>query len=646
MKNQKYWIVICGLLIGGILLFLVSSTEAQTSSWEETYFLTKVSQEMSFEEKVRQLKRRAEHLKKNYVFNTLSEIDLSAREQIVINTNSSVPQTNFVPLRQEKVVEEHIPVEEPIAQEDQPFYVPVCPIVDSPESLPKEEKSQNSSLSQDVSTESSQKTTVEATGKVKKSPCDVKQYPCDSKKLPSQVKKAPCCAKAEPVAEEVDYWEQDIREQTIMDIERNSKIDKAFQEAKDIMQTEKKTAQIKPAPEKPTPVILTAGDVIRAVIKKPYSEKEIDLDFDDTSLTDIFMTLGEAAQMNIVLDPMLRNNKLDLHLKKVSIEESLLLISQTYDLGFKRIGQSLFVTHKDKLRDQNLISKVIRLKNLNVEEAQVLIGDLLDTVNISEEINSLIVVGEPEEILQIEKLLAQVDRPQPQVILEAKIVELNKDALKDLGVDWSDQITLSHQESGRPVDFDNIEDAPDSAAKIFSVARNPIQFNMVIKMLENQNKAKVLSNPRITTLNDKEAEIFVGDRIPYTVTNVTGGVATTDVRWVEPGIRLAITPTIIENNFVVIKVEPEVSFIFAFRGPNDEFPQVKTREATAYVRVKNNEPFILGGLLNQEDKKNLFKVPMLGDIPLLGNLFSYEEHSVTDTELIITIIPTIVQGES
>ena len=129
------------------------------------------------------------------------------------------------------------------------------------------------------------------------------------------------------------------------------------------------------------------------------------------------------------------------------------------------------------------------------------------------------------------------------------------------------------------------------------------------------------------------------------MTTISGGVATTDVRFEEPGLRLKITPSIIEEDFVVIKVEPEVSFIFGFRGPDDQFPWVKKRQATAYVRVKNNQPFILGGILNQEDKKNLYKVPMLGNIPLLGNLFSYKKDTVTDTELIITVVPTIVHGE-
>ena len=161
-------------------------------------------------------------------------------------------------------------------------------------------------------------------------------------------------------------------------------------------------------------------------------------------------------------------------------------------------------------------------------------------------------------------------------------------------------------------------------------------------MLENDNKAKILSNPRVITLNNQQSEIFVGDRIPYTITTVAGGVATTEVRFVEPGIRLRITPSIIDRDFVVIKIEPEVSFIFAFRGPQDQYPWVKTRNATAYVRVPNNQPFVLGGLLNQEDKKNFYKIPFLGSLPILGKLFSYQKHTTTDSELIITVTPIIL----
>ena len=450
----------------------------------------------------------------------------------------------------------------------------------------------------------------------------------------------------EPKSVQSGYTEQeltaDVKDQDMDYLRSRSKIDESYIEAKSI----KLNKGTKPDTSKdPVPVIQTDEEIIRSLIKQPYKDKRIDLDFDEVKLSDIFMTLGKAADVNVVIDPAYKSLLLDLHLKQVTLEEAFILIGNAYDLGFKRVSQSLYVTGKEKIKSENSVSKVLKLKNVSVKEAETLVEDLVDNISISEELNSIIVTGDPKMIQDVEAILYGIDKPQPQVILEAKIIEVNKDALKELGVDWQDEIRISSQEGGRPLDLDDDENPSSSIYRIARFQRTPLQFETAIKMLENQNKAKILSNPRVSTLNDKEAEIFVGDRLPYTVTNVAGGVVTTEVRWVEPGIRLTITPSIIEDDFVVIKVEPEVSFIFAFRGPNDEFPHVKTREATAFVRVEDRQPFVLGGLLSQEDKANLFKVPFLGDVPLLGNLFSYEQNTITDTELIITITPTIVHGQ-
>lgn len=438
-------------------------------------------------------------------------------------------------------------------------------------------------------------------------------------------------------------WGGEIRKQSVETIQSYQKFDETLQEAASFQPISEAGPQ---GPEEEILPTMTDHEIIRSLLKPEFQDKRIDLDFDEIKIGDIIMTLAKTGNFNTVLDPALKNNQIDLHLTNVTIKEALMLLANAYNLGFKRVEDSLYITSRDNIIEQNRVSKVMKLTNISVAQAMNLVKDLAAKVSASEDINSIIVTGQPEEIVKIEEILTKIDKPQPQVILEAKIIELNKDALKDLGVDWSDQINVSYQESGRPVDFDDPENASKSVFEVARMQRNALQFDMVIKMLENQNKAKVLSTPRITTLNEKEAEIFVGDQIPYTITNVTGGVVTTEVQWVEPGIRLKITPSIIGEDFVVIKVEPEVSFIFTFRGPNDEYPQVKTREALAFVRVKDKQPFVIGGLLSQEDKINLYKVPFLGDVPLLGNLFSYEKHTVLDSELIITIVPTIVKSGS
>lgn len=427
-------------------------------------------------------------------------------------------------------------------------------------------------------------------------------------------------------------------------LSRTLTIDRALNEAKSIpVPAAAPAAKVEPPAAKEFDT-QTDVQIIDGLIKPGLQKTKIDLDFKEATLSDVFMTLGKSGNINVMLDPVIKDLMINIYLKEVSLKEAFILLANAHNLGFKRVEGSLFVTTKDKLKEQTVAYKVIKLRNVKAQEVKAMVSDLIKSVNISEQINSLIVVGQPDEIAKVEGVVKAVDHAQPQVILEAKIVEVNKDALKDLGVDWSDQISLSYQESGRPAEMPNVATSSDHLLNIGAFERSPLSFTTLIKMLESQNKAKVLSNPRVTTMNEKEAEIFVGDRIPYTVTTVSGGVATTDVRFEEPGIRLKITPTIIDGDFVVIKVEPEVSFIFSFRGPDNQYPWVKKRHATAYVRVRNNQPFVLGGLLNQEDKKNLLKVPFIGNVPWLGNLFSYEKHTVTDTELIITITPKVVEG--
>ncbi len=377
-----------------------------------------------------------------------------------------------------------------------------------------------------------------------------------------------------------------------------------------------------------------------ALPKEPQTIKN--LEFTQANLEDVLRVVSEAGGFNILLDPILKGKKIDLHLKDTTIDDALKLLYNAYGLDSYKIGNTLFISTQEKIKQGTIVTKVVELRNINVEEAKSLINTLVRVVNSSKEANTLVLIGAPEDINKAQEILTRVDVPARQVILESKVVEINATALKELGIDWSDSVTVTFQESKRDDSLSGTVIPEGSPLNIYKLARSAVKFDATLKILEERDKAKVLSSPRVTTMNNKEAEIFIGDRIPYTVTTVASGVATTEVRFVEPGIRLKITPSIIEKDFVVIKVEPEVSYIFGWRGTGDAYPWVKTREATAYVRVKNGQPFVLGGLLGKEDKKNLFKVPFLGSVPLLGNLFKYEKNSALDTELIITIIPTVI----
>ena len=393
----------------------------------------------------------------------------------------------------------------------------------------------------------------------------------------------------------------------------------------------------------PQEKVFSPAQMTRNLVPLDKKDARVTLDFADANLEDVLSSIGEVVGINVIIDPALKGKKVDFHLKDVLVEEALRLLYNSYGLDSVLVGNSLYVSYKDKIKQGALETKLIKLTNLAVDEAKNLIKDSIDVVNTSNEINSLLLMGSAEEISKVEALLKKADQPQPLVVLEAKIIEVDRDAVRTLGVDWPDSLSFSFQETQMPTALGSpAAKMLHSVFQVGKLARTPVQFNEVLRMLETQNKAKLLSNPRVTTLNNKESQIFVGDRVPYTITTVTGGVASTEVRFAEPGIRLKITPSIIGDNFVVIKIQPEVSYIYGWRGPSEQYPWIKTREATAYVRVKSGETIVLGGLLVKENKNNEFKVPFLGSIPWVGGLFRYNTYTVTDTELIISVTPTII----
>ncbi len=373
-------------------------------------------------------------------------------------------------------------------------------------------------------------------------------------------------------------------------------------------------------------------------------KKTVDLDFTDANIEDVLRVIGAGEQFNIVVDPVVKGKKIDLHIKEVTTEEALQVLFHAYGLDSTVVGNTLFISLEERIKEMGLVNRVIKLSNINAQDAEKLIENIAEEISFNKDINALIVTGTPSQIQEVERIIDEIDQPQPQVLLTARVVEVDRDSLKELGIDWSDSMTLNFQETKRPVDNTGTSqiDTAQQAFRFFRLSRDPFKFSAILKMLITQNKARILSNPQVTAMNEKEANIFIGDRVPYTITTVTGGVASTEVRFVEAGIRLKITPSIIKEDFVVVTVEPEVSFIFAWRGPDDQYPWVRTREAKASVRVRNGQPFVLGGLISEEDKKNIYSLPFISKLPVLGNLFKYEKNTTDNKELIIAVTPEII----
>ena len=173
-------------------------------------------------------------------------------------------------------------------------------------------------------------------------------------------------------------------------------------------------------------------------------------------------------------------------------------------------------------------------------------------------------------------------------------------------------------------------------------SRQMTAFDITLDMLMKANRAEVLADSRLTTLNGREASIKLVDIVPYILSS--GGVGgQVQVQREEVGIKLDIAPTVNTDGYITVKVEPEVSTIFEFIGPDKNIPRVKSRRSSTTIRVKNGESIIIGGLLSNDRKETTYRLPILSKIPWLGEkLFTSRNMVDRKTDLIIQITPEIV----
>jgi type II secretory pathway component GspD/PulD (secretin) len=329
-------------------------------------------------------------------------------------------------------------------------------------------------------------------------------------------------------------------------------------------------------------------------------------------------------------------------------------------LAYERIGNSILVAEAKSLKEETgLSSYVVELKYADALEIREALKSLSAEIQVDKGGNRLIVVTSPRVIAEIGDIVAVMDVPTRQVMLEARIVEVSTDNLKQLGIDW-DQL---NRQGTVIVEGTNVApSAPDALPdelpyisptpgtrdiyKLRSMSRQAKAFQIALDALIRDGNARILANPKIATLNGKEATMLIGSRIPFTVTGTTfagaGAAPVTQIQKEEVGIKLSIRPLINADGFITTEIRPEVSSVVGFTGDNNDLPIVSTRQASTTVRLKDGNSVIIGGLLSEEKTTDVTKVPILGEIPGIGLLFQHHTITATKKDLVIEVTPRIM----
>jgi type II secretory pathway component GspD/PulD (secretin) len=266
-------------------------------------------------------------------------------------------------------------------------------------------------------------------------------------------------------------------------------------------------------------------------------------------------------------------------------------------------------------------------------------------------VTALILTGAPWTVERALEILKELDVAPRQVHIEAMITEVNREDITRLGIDWGPSEEAGLGATGIP--FIIGEALPDPSpnagipAKDLSIGkiqRSFLQWSASIRALEEQGRARVLSNPSVTTLDGRQTALHTGETYYYEVAvaaATTGGIVK-DIRTFDVGVSLIVNPHINADGEVTLTISPTVA---ALRGTSEfDLPVVTERAVLTTVRVKTGETAVIAGLVADEEQVTVKKVPFLGDIPILGELFKHRERRPSHTEVLIFVTPTIIEA--
>lgn len=352
------------------------------------------------------------------------------------------------------------------------------------------------------------------------------------------------------------------------------------------------------------------------------------LKFTDNPVGEVLEALADLAGWNLISAVPL-NREVTAWLDGMEHIEALRLVAAAAGLNYQLVDRVLYVkgTVEDGQEEQVVI---YRLDHVEPGRAKELVEIFVPgaRAEADQATRSLIVSGPGPRLDEVAHFINQFDTARAQVLVEARILEVSVDDLQSMGAEWP--TTLSFDGSGTP--------------SAFALTWDPAQLQATLRSLAERGRSKVLASPKISAVDGEEARMLIGDRVPIVTEHrdQEGRVFET-VEYLDVGIALEIEPSIAADGLVTLDIRTEVSSV---ADPASRFPVVRTREATSRVRVRDGQPLIIGGLIQEEERERMNGIPLLSDLPLLGALFGRRVTESVQTETIIILVPYIVNEGS
>lgn len=385
----------------------------------------------------------------------------------------------------------------------------------------------------------------------------------------------------------------------------------------------------------------------------------VSIELRDVELKDVLRAIGQEHRINIIIDETV-TGKVTVSLRDVPLWDAIESILK--GMGYTYVKEENIVRVIKVSEDEELVTHTVTVSYANPKEIMGIIKKVMSKrgeVAADSRSNTIIIKDLPPNIQKLEALIRTLDTMPPQVMIDARIVEVDKNTDRSLGIQWGGTYAEVDVRLSGAAGTDNFavnlpaslstDASPFGALKIGLITGSNLNLDIRLSAMEQSGDAKILSNPRILTANNKKASISSGQKIRVATSSgttiVTGGTtATSGTEEIEAVLKLEVTPQITPEGKVMMKILTKKEEFDWTRTVNN-IPAKTISEATTDVTVKNGETLVIGGIFTKSDLTSEMRVPLFSRIPLLGWLFKREDTFSDVKELLIFITPTIQTAE-
>lgn len=386
------------------------------------------------------------------------------------------------------------------------------------------------------------------------------------------------------------------------------------------------------------------------------STKPITIRLADTSAREAFQILSKLSGVNFLFDEEVKDRRVTLALEDVRFEQALDLLTTVANLSKKVISENTMILYPNtpakhsQYQDQYV--RTFYMSNLDAKKAVNLVRSIVQVkkIFVNEELNAIVVRDDPDVIKLVEKIIDANDIPDSELLMDVEILEVDRSKLLNLGVELvpttiTAGIVDPSQSTGTG---SNLPGGKVTLNVLRNLTSNNVMFflpNAVLNLKKETSGVEILANPKIRVRNKGKAKLHIGEKVPIITSTSNLGVTTESIQYQDVGVKLDVEPWVHHNNEATLKVRLEVSALGPeVRGTQTVAYRINTRVTESELRLRDRETQIIGGLISDEERTSVTKIPGLGDIPGLGYLFSSENRNKVKTDILMSITPYITRN--